>query len=118
MAFAAAFCALVLVQAVAQGGLVIRGVQLSLLEVLLAYLLAGTGAGILVGLCRPLLGTMVGAMLVGPAAGVVVYAAASLAASGWQRVNWWFAVGAGVLTGRVAGTYWGGREADRRDSDW
>jgi hypothetical protein len=105
--FAALLCALVLVQADAQGGLVVRGVRLSLIEVMLANLLAGTGAGLLVGLCRPLLGTIASGMLVGPAAGVVVYAAGSLAASGWQRVNWGFALGAGVLSGLVAGTYFG-----------
>ena len=61
---------------------------------------------------------MLGGMLVGPAVGIVVYAAMTLAASGGQSVDWFVALFAGGFTGFVAGAYFGWRAAERSGSDW
>lgn len=118
LTFAAAFAALALLQFGLDGAVTLGSTRLSVFEIVLGYLLAGTAAGVLIGVCRPVLSTLIGGMLLGPAVGVVVYAAVSLAASGWRAVDWSFALFAGILSGLVVGTYFGWRAADRSGSDW
>jgi hypothetical protein len=74
---------------------------------LLVYVVAGTLAGILLGLGRPLAKFHIGAMVVGAFIGICTYGSAGIAIYGvpthWHGAEWFSTVVIGVVIGAFGG---------------
>jgi hypothetical protein len=76
-------------------------------QIIPVYIAGATIAGVIVGLARPLVRWLLGAMVVGAIAGVPFMIGVSTAMDGpvtsWTGADWSTAIGSGILLGLVAG---------------
>ena len=113
-AFAGVLSAWVLFLSLLQGSLRFEKLGVSTGTIIVTYFAAGTVAGALVGLLRPLTRSRIGAAGVGALAGIIVYTAISLAMDGWTNIDLVFGLVCGIPVGGALGYHLSG--AGRRRS--
>jgi hypothetical protein len=103
---ALAYCAWAGVVALLQGSTHFDQFGVTLWTVMGTYLASALVAGILLGLCRPLLRWRLGAVVVGAVAGTSVYSAIGISMAGLQPTSFVVGTLCGVLVGGVLGWSW------------
>jgi hypothetical protein len=102
-AFAGVLSAWVLVLSLLQGSTRFEKLGVTTGTIIGTYFAAGTVAGGLVGLLRPLTRSRVGAVIVGALAGIIVYTAISVGMDGWANIDLVFGLICGIPVGGALG---------------
>ncbi len=112
-AFAGVLSAWVLILSLLQGSTRFEKLGVTTGTIIVTYFAAGTVAGGLVGLLRPLTRSRVGAVVVGALAGIIVYTAISVAMDGWANIDLVFGAICGIPVGGALGYHLSGTGRQR-----
>jgi len=98
-AFATFYSAYALLLGLLRGAASFSSYGLSTWGIIAAYWLGATAAGLILGICKPLIRFRVGAFLVGTLVASAVYGTLMLAMPPTQTAPWWLALIPGVIVG-------------------
>jgi len=104
--FAAACSAWVLVMSIFRRSLEWSEYNTTTFAIVGTYAVAGTGAGVLLGVLRPLTTRRWGAFLVGWLVGTLVYASVMVPMGLGREAPWWLALVPGLLVGGGLAVVW------------